>query len=341
MAESAPQSVTNGVQSLPQPISGEKLAPKGPLNWRKVFPKVNQNLEYFEGVDHCNVKPPSEILQMGLDQWCYTLVGRFLGKTPEFGKIAAVVNGLWGKQGKVTVSTMGSLFIFQFPNEDVMTWVLETGPWHVERNFLILQKWSPTFTEEELSLKKMPMWAQLRRIPLQYFHPKGISFLASAIGKPLYMDRATALRSRLDYAKVCIEIDFGKKIPSVLNVDLGNEHTVEVLVDTPWLPEKCDKCKVFGHSCSNPSAATSAILTPTPVEGSSPRAGEKADAERAELSPPDAGMLAGQGVCELEVPNSITPTPPLASEQGKVAEWSDLHGDNIEVPSKGESSQLR
>ncbi|PKI76232.1 hypothetical protein CRG98_003343 [Punica granatum] len=59
---------------------------KGPLNWRKVFPKVNQSLEFFEGVEHNNVKPPSELLQIGVEQWCHTLVGRFLGKAPEFGK---------------------------------------------------------------------------------------------------------------------------------------------------------------------------------------------------------------------------------------------------------------
>ncbi|PKI63798.1 hypothetical protein CRG98_015782 [Punica granatum] len=60
---------------------------------------------------------------------------------------------------------------------------------------------SPKFTKEDLSLKKIPIWVQLRKIPLQYFHPKGVNYLASTIGKTLHMDRATTLRSRLDYAK--------------------------------------------------------------------------------------------------------------------------------------------
>ncbi|PKI40699.1 hypothetical protein CRG98_038954 [Punica granatum] len=110
----------------------------------------------------------------------------------------------------------------------------------------------------------MPVWVQLRRIPLQYFHPKGISYLASAIGKPLYMDRATALCSRLDYAKVCVEVDVEKEIQNVLNVDLGNECKLEVLVDTPWLPEKCARCKVFGHNCSS----TPETAPPEVTEGS-------------------------------------------------------------------------
>ncbi|PKI74057.1 hypothetical protein CRG98_005535, partial [Punica granatum] len=66
------------------------------------------------------------------------------------------------------------------------------------------KKWSPQFTEEDLDMKRMPIWVQLRKIPLQYFHPKGISYIASVIGRPLYMDRATAIRSRLDYAKVAL-----------------------------------------------------------------------------------------------------------------------------------------
>ncbi|PKI45194.1 hypothetical protein CRG98_034415 [Punica granatum] len=112
-------------------------------------------------------------------------------------------------------------------------------------------------------MRKMPIWVQLRKIHLQYFHPKGISYLASAVGKPLFMDRATALRSRLEYAKVCIELDVDKEIPEFLNVDLGNNRSAEVLVDIPWLPDKCDHCKVFGHRC-NSSAEVPPVAEITP-----------------------------------------------------------------------------
>ncbi|PKI52013.1 hypothetical protein CRG98_027665 [Punica granatum] len=96
----------------------------------------------------------------------------------------------------------------------------------------------------------MPIWIELHKIPLQYFHPKGISYLASAIEKPLHMDRNTALRSRLDYAKVCIEIDMEKEVPEVLKVDVGDDYIVEILVDVPWVTDKCAKCKVFGYECT-------------------------------------------------------------------------------------------
>ncbi|PKI55545.1 hypothetical protein CRG98_024045 [Punica granatum] len=80
------------------------------------------------------------------------------------------------------------------------------------------------------------------------------------------MERATALRSRLDYAKVCIEVEVEKEISDVLNIDLGNEYIVEVLMDTSRLPEKCDRYKVFGHRCSSTIEAAPAELAP--VEGS-------------------------------------------------------------------------
>ncbi|PKI40118.1 hypothetical protein CRG98_039490 [Punica granatum] len=86
MPESASQSLANVTQSHPMSVSDEKSAPKGSLNSRKVFPKVNQSLEFFKGVKHNNVKPPSEFLQIGVDQWSYTLIGLFMSKTPDFGK---------------------------------------------------------------------------------------------------------------------------------------------------------------------------------------------------------------------------------------------------------------
>ncbi|PKI64924.1 hypothetical protein CRG98_014666 [Punica granatum] len=74
------------------------------------------------------------------------------------------------------------------------------------------------------------------------------------------MDKATAIHSRLDYAKVYIEVEVEKEVSDVLNVNLGNEYMVKVLIDAPWLPEKCDHYKVFGHRCSDTPEAAPAEL---------------------------------------------------------------------------------
>lgn len=44
---------------------------------------------------------------------------------------------------------------------------------------------------EKLSFQKFPLWIKLWNVPLELFTIDGISCIASAVGTPLYMDRAT------------------------------------------------------------------------------------------------------------------------------------------------------
>ncbi|MBA0576876.1 hypothetical protein Golob_023956, partial [Gossypium lobatum] len=47
----------------------------------------------------------------------------------------------------------------------------------------------------------MPVWIQQSRVPLELFTRKGISYVVSALGKPLYMDGITTSEQHLAFAK--------------------------------------------------------------------------------------------------------------------------------------------
>lgn len=80
-------------------------------------------------------------------------------------------------------------------------------------------------------------------IPLAYYHREGINYVAIGVGRPLYMDRPTTQCHKLNYARVCVELD---AIIEKLTLEIGEDFVVEVGVDIPWIPEKCTKCGVFG-----------------------------------------------------------------------------------------------
>lgn len=56
---------------------------------------------------------------------------------------------------------------------------------------------------------------------------------------PMYMDRVTTSCKRLEYAKVCIEIDVKKDIPDLVKVVLRDGSIAHVKVEVPWNPSKC------------------------------------------------------------------------------------------------------
>ena len=97
------------------------------------------------------------------------------------------------------------------------------------------------------NMSKMPMWIHLGNLPLELFTKNGLSYLASALGNPLYMDRITANQQRLAFAKICVEVDASMEIPKFIEVKRRNGSMITIFVDVPWWPSKCSHCRIFGH----------------------------------------------------------------------------------------------
>ncbi|KAK8658001.1 hypothetical protein V6N13_036217 [Hibiscus sabdariffa] len=94
----------------------------------------------------------------------------------------------------------------------------------------------------------MPVWVQLYNVPLELFSRKGLSYISSALGVPLYMDLIMASRERLEFAKVCIEVDAGRRLPRTIPVKLQDKSIMFMRVKIPWIPSSCSQCSTFGHS---------------------------------------------------------------------------------------------
>ncbi|KAF5184400.1 Rna exonuclease [Thalictrum thalictroides] len=83
---------------------------------------------------------------------------------------------------------------------------------------------------------------------------KGISFVASLIGVPLFSDVMTFKKERLEYARVCVEIGCEHKFEPSVKLKIG-ENVVTVGVEYPWKPSSCSICSRFGHKTSKCSKA--------------------------------------------------------------------------------------
>ncbi|KAK8651283.1 hypothetical protein V6N13_140891 [Hibiscus sabdariffa] len=205
------------------------------VDWRKLFVGVT-------------VKPPAEVFEEGISEWRNSLIGQFIGAAPNFSALQRTVDALWGKNSLSKVSMAGSnLYLFSFVNATVRDWVLENGPWHIQHKPLVLRKWEPSLRSLDFDLKKMPIWVQFYNVPLELFLKEGLSYIASTIGVPLYMDTITASKARLEFTKLCIEVDVGMKIPGVVLVQLKDGFVIHVRVYVPWMPPSCAHCKVFRH----------------------------------------------------------------------------------------------
>ncbi|MBA0750228.1 hypothetical protein Gogos_001646 [Gossypium gossypioides] len=62
-------------------------------------------------------------------------------------------------------------------------------------------------------MDRLPVWIHLKHVPLELFTGGGLSYIASALGNPLYMDGITASKQRLSHAKVCVELSVDQVFP--------------------------------------------------------------------------------------------------------------------------------
>ncbi|KAL0283266.1 UNVERIFIED_CONTAM: hypothetical protein Sradi_7234700 [Sesamum radiatum] len=95
--------------------------------------------------------------------------------------------------------------------------------------------------------KQIPIWIRLKHLPMEYWTEDGLSVVASGIGTPLYVDKITKECSRLDYARVCVLLDYNSTLPKHVIVispfmQNGKEVPTRVEVEYEWLPQRCKMC---------------------------------------------------------------------------------------------------
>ncbi|XVF56970.1 hypothetical protein PTKIN_Ptkin06aG0164300 [Pterospermum kingtungense] len=240
---------------------------------------LNPSLEFYPpkasgDTEAPTVSLPSTVLDAGESQWKNALAAQFVGKLPNFSLFVRMVNKLWGSEGEIDIRPTGSnMFILQFPNDRIRDRILESGPWHIQNRPLFLRKWEPGLETLSFDLQKVLLWVHLVNVPLEAFNRQGLSYISSAIGTPLYMDRITATQQRLAYAKVCVEVDALKEIPKTINVEMREGRVIQVKVDIPWYPQRCQHCKIFGHntkSCVKQHVVTKERWVPKHVPAQAP-----------------------------------------------------------------------
>ncbi|KAJ6978393.1 hypothetical protein NC653_026708 [Populus alba x Populus x berolinensis] len=137
----------------------------------------------------------------------------------------SIASRAWCSYGLKNITTTANGFmIFRFKTEDELHTVLEKGPW------------------------------MLYGLPFPLWSKQGLSLAVSMAGRPLSCDELTYNCTRLEYARLCVEVD--ATLPFVHSFEIESPLSVEpliVTVDYEWKPSRCEQCNVFGHCCPTPT----------------------------------------------------------------------------------------
>ncbi|XP_028074365.1 uncharacterized protein LOC114276754 [Camellia sinensis] len=193
---------------------------------------------------------PIEISKKGFSHWENALVGYFIDKRFSFHYVKTWAKKLWGNLLEDVVSIDNGFFIFKVKSEEAMDTILEDGPYYVGARLIVIKKRQPGLKLTKCEFSSVPLWVKLYNVPLELWSEEGLGYIASILGTPLYLDEPTFKRSRLTFARICIEVPANKEIPKSFKINLAANKEIpksfkinlgygdpyEIQVEVPWKP---------------------------------------------------------------------------------------------------------
>ncbi|KAL0455562.1 UNVERIFIED_CONTAM: hypothetical protein Slati_0895400 [Sesamum latifolium] len=190
------------------------------------------------------------MIQSGSKKWEATAVGYFLGRKPPFHQVSASFVP-FGIRLQMYLLLVNGFFFIQFTNYAAMEEVIDGGPWLFQGQQIVLQRWTPGMALRKHGHTQVLIWIKIRHLPVELWTTDGLSTIASGIGRPLYPDAIIKASTRLDFARVCVMVNFNLSLPKHLVLmflgEDGSEQPYRVDIEYKWVPSKCLTCRSLGH----------------------------------------------------------------------------------------------
>ncbi|PKU62947.1 hypothetical protein MA16_Dca023548 [Dendrobium catenatum] len=83
-------------------------------------------------------------------------------------------------------------------------------------------------------------------LPLSLWTLEGISKLASCVGVPIAVDALTTSKTRLTFARVCVQVTSNSPLPEEIFYSVDGKSS-PLCVQYDWKPERCTQCGSIMH----------------------------------------------------------------------------------------------
>ncbi|XP_020673072.1 uncharacterized protein LOC110092747 [Dendrobium catenatum] len=183
----------------------------------------------------------------GAPEWAFSLVGFSIGKRPFYEALLSMIKKTWQLKGELSLLTMDDgFFLLKFTALEDYEHAWTRGPWFFFGKPFILQKWSSDFVPKHEEFPSIPLWVKIMNLPLSLWTPEGISKLASCIGIPFAVDALTMAKTRLTFARECVQITSSSPLPEEIFYSVDGKVT-PLHVHYDWKPKHCSQCGSIMH----------------------------------------------------------------------------------------------
>lgn len=93
----------------------------------------------------------------------------------------------------------------------------------------------------------VPLWVIVRNVPLRLCSWEGLSVLTSPLGVPKDLHPETKDCKNFEKAKILMDVDLTKSLPSSFTFDSGQGENITVGYSFPRLPPRCGEFSQWSH----------------------------------------------------------------------------------------------
>ncbi|CAN0831000.1 hypothetical protein LINGRAPRIM_LOCUS3446 [Linum grandiflorum] len=170
--------------------------------------------------------------------WRSALAVKGLDRKVPYLPLARRLNYLWAKHGHIQISDLkNGCYMIRFRCQEDYEGAIMGGPWLLGDTYLTVHRWFKGFDPWTTSVTTTMVWVTLPYLPIEFYNLVVVTRIASRIGKPVRVDRATKECARGKYARVCVEVDLSKLLLPKYKVE-----GVTYLVVYEGFHKICTKC---------------------------------------------------------------------------------------------------
>jgi len=157
------------------------------------------------------------------------------------------LNNLWPHIHNWDITPLGrGFFEFHFSSVEEMHRIWAMGAVNLKPGLLRFYCWTSEFSIQAQTQTHAQIWVRLMPLPQEYWRKKTLFEIASGLGTPLIIDKATLNRRFGLYARVLVDVDLSEQFFEAVIVEREG-HALSVTVQYEKQPSFCTHCKMLGH----------------------------------------------------------------------------------------------
>ena len=149
--------------------------------------------------------------------WSKALIVKVYGKSVGLNFLHNRLLSLWKLAGRLDCIDLEHGFYFTYVSlKDDYEAILRKGPWFIGENFLSIRPWELDFRLASANITSIAIWIRLKELPIKYYNLEAFIHISKSIGNVLRVDSHTAMETRDRYARICVQVDVDKPLPTTV-----------------------------------------------------------------------------------------------------------------------------